>query len=70
VEHPDVAAGMAALAAGRHEAALTHLLDAVRSVEPRLREDVRDTMLGIFRELGEHHPLSTRFRRRLARAIY
>jgi putative thioredoxin len=37
---------------------------------PDLRDDLRGAMLGVFAELGEHHPLSTRFRRRLAQALY
>lgn len=69
VDQPDVSAGLAALARGQVEAGLTHLLDAVQ-VAPRLREDLRATMLGIFAELGDQHPLTVRFRRRLARALY
>jgi putative thioredoxin len=69
VDQPDVAAGLAALAQDRLEPALTHLLDAL-STAPDLRDDVRDTMLGVFAELGDQHPLTIRFRRRLARALY
>lgn len=70
VDQPDVAAGMAALARGDHEQGLTHLLDAIGVAGPELRDDLRGAMLGVFAELGEHHPLSTRFRRRLAQALY
>jgi putative thioredoxin len=69
-DQPDVAAGMAALARGDHEQGLTHLIDAVALAGPDLRDDLRAAMLGVFAELGEHHPLSTRFRRRLAQALY
>lgn len=68
-DQPDVLAGLTALGQGRIEPALTHLLDAVR-VAPELRDDLRATMLGIFSELGEQHPLSVRFRRRLAQTLY
>jgi putative thioredoxin len=70
VDQPDVAAGVAALGRGDHEQGLAHLLDAVRVAGPELRDDVRAAMLGVFAELGEHHPLSVRFRRRLAQALY
>ncbi|MGE3138643.1 MAG: tetratricopeptide repeat protein [Thermoleophilia bacterium] len=69
-EQPDISAGMAALARGDQEQGLTHLLDAVTVAGPELKDDLRATMLGVFAELGEHHPLSVRFRRRLAQALY
>lgn len=69
-DQPDVVAGLAALERGDTELGLTHLVDAVRVAEPGLREDLRSTLLGVFAELGEHHPLSSRFRRRLAQALY
>jgi putative thioredoxin len=70
VDQPDVAAGLAALERGQVEQGLTHLVDAVRVAGPELREDLRAALLGVFAELGEHHPLSVRFRRRLAQALY
>ncbi len=70
VNQPDVQAGLAALERGQTEQGLTHLLDAVRVADPALREDLRQALLGVFAELGEHHPLSVRFRRRLAQALY
>jgi putative thioredoxin len=70
VDQPDVQAGLAALDRGQTEQGLGHLLDAVRIAEPELREDLRQALLGVFAELGEHHPLSVRFRRRLAQALY
>lgn len=70
VDQPDIAAGLAALGRGDHEQGLTHLLDAILVAGPELRDDLRATMLSVFSELGEHHPLSVRFRRRLAQALY
>ena len=70
VDQPDVIAGLAALDREQVEAGLTHLLDAVRVADPTLREDLRAAMLGVFAEMGEHHPLTVRFRRRLAQALY
>lgn len=69
VDQPDVAAGFAALDRGLVEQGLGHLLDAVRTQEA-LRDDLRATMLGVFDELGQHHPLTIRYRRRLAQALY
>jgi len=69
-EAPDVAAGLGHLRAGRYEPALTHLLDAVRAAAPGDRETLRAAMVGVFTELGEHHPLTVRFRKRLAQALY
>ncbi|HTI33829.1 MAG TPA: tetratricopeptide repeat protein, partial [Miltoncostaea sp.] len=70
VDQPDVVAGLAALERGDTEQALTHLLDAVRVAGPELRDDLRSAMLGVFAQIGEHHPLAVRFRRRLAQALY
>ena len=67
---PDVDAGLAALARDDREAALTHLLDAVRALDGQARDDARLTMLGVFGELGDQHPLTVRFRKRLAQALY
>ncbi len=70
VDAPDVAAGLAALDRGDPEAALTHLLDAVRGSDGELRDTVRAAMVGIFGDLGDQHPLTVRFRRRLSQALY
>lgn len=70
VDAPDVAAGLAALERGDREAALTHLLDAVRGSTGELRDTIRAAMVGIFGELGDQHPLTVRFRRRLSQALY
>ncbi len=70
VDLPDVAAGLAALDRGDREGALTHLLDAVRITSGPVRDTVRGAMIGVFRELGDQHPLTVRFRRRLSQALY
>ena len=68
---PDIQAGLAALDRVDPEAALTHFLDAIRGTPPKseLRDLLRDTMVGVFRDLGDQHPLTMRFRRRLSQAI-
>lgn len=70
VDQPDVSAGLAALERGQAEQALGHLVDAVRLGDADLKERVRALTVGIFAELGDQHPLTTRFRRRLAQALY
>jgi thioredoxin len=66
-ELPDVAA---ALEHGDHETALEHLLARVDDAEPETRDRVRRLMVTLFRDLGQDHPLSERYRRRLAAALY
>jgi putative thioredoxin len=71
IDTPDVQAGLAAWEAGLSEQALTHLLDAVRGTTDADRRDtLRAAIVGMFGELGEHHPLTARFRKRLAQALY
>ncbi len=69
-DNPDIAAGLAALDREDREAALTHLLDAIRTTNGDIRDQVRQTMVGVFNELGDHHPLTAKYRRRLAQALY
>ncbi len=66
-KHPDV---LAALEAGDHERALSLLLDQVGSADGDERERIRELMVAVFGELGSEHPLTVRFRRRLATALY
>jgi len=66
-EEPEVAD---ALEAGDYERALSLLLDEARSANGDRRTRVRELMVAIFRELGQDHPLSVRYRRRLATALY
>ena len=70
LDNPDVAAGVAAWERDDREGALTHLLDAIRPSQGDLRDTIRAAMVGIFRELGDQHPLTVRFRRRLSQALY
>jgi putative thioredoxin len=71
LDHPDIQAGLAAWDAGRSEQALAHMLDAVRgTTDPERRELLRAAIVGMFGDLGEHHPLTVRFRKRLAQALY
>jgi putative thioredoxin len=66
-EHPEV---LAALEAGDHERALTLLLEQVAGAHGDERERIRELMVGLFQELGTDHPLTVRFRRQLATALY
>ena len=67
-ERPEL---LAALEADDHERALELLLAEVRE-EPdaERRDELRRLMVALFDELGPEHPLSTRFRRQLAAALY
>jgi putative thioredoxin len=69
-DRPDVVAALAAIRRDDPEGALTHLLDALRAAAPEERDDLRLAMIGVFRDLGDQHPLTTRFRRRMAQALY
>jgi len=68
----DEAAGpaLAAIEAGDTERGLQLLLDAVRAASGDTRDRLREVMVGIFRDLGQDHPLAQRFRRELAQALY
>jgi putative thioredoxin len=60
-----------ALEAGDEERALELLLAEVREeTDPERRDELRRLMVALFDELGPEHPLSTRFRRQLAAALY
>jgi putative thioredoxin len=63
VEDPDL---RSALAAGDYERAFELLLARVDE-DP---DGTRTVMVELFRELGQEHPLTVRYRRRLATAIY
>jgi thioredoxin len=66
-EFPEV---LGPLAERDYERALEWLLAAALEAEPDRRERIRDVMVRIFKELGQDHPLSTSYRRRLASALY
>ena len=55
---------------GQAEAALAALLDAVRESPGETRDKARALMLDVFRLLGDDHPLTTRYRRDLTRALF
>jgi putative thioredoxin len=65
--------GLDALAAGDHEKALEQLMTALENVDgedEELRGQLRRIIVGTFNELGNDHPLSREYRRRLATALY
>jgi thioredoxin len=59
-----------AVEAGDYERAFELLLEEVVGAEPDRRDEIRRLMVALFGELGAEHPLSTRYRRRLATALY
>ena len=67
-ERPEL---LEALAAGDHEGALELLLSEVRDeADAERRDELRRLMVTLFEELGPEDPLSVRFRRQLAAALY
>jgi len=66
-ERPEVAE---AVEAGDHERAFELLLDEIPEADPERREAIRRLMVALFGDLGAEHPLTTRYRRRLASALY
>jgi len=65
VEDEEVAA---ALRDGDYERAFETLL--ARIADPATREPARKTMVELFGELGQEHPLASTYRRRLAALLY
>ena len=63
---------VAAARAGEHETAFELLLDAIAAAgdDREQRDRLRELMVALFLELGQEHPLSLRYRRRLATALY
>jgi len=61
---------VAALEAEEYERALEALLAEAQTSDPERRERVRELMVAIFQGLGQDHPLSVRYRRQLATALY
>ena len=66
-EFPEI---LGPLAEGDYERALEWLLGEVAEGEADRRDRVREVMVAVFQELGQEHPLSTAYRRRLATALY
>jgi putative thioredoxin len=61
---------LAALEAQDYERALERLIGEVAGATPERRDEIRRLMILIFDELGQEHPLSQHYRRRLASALY
>jgi putative thioredoxin len=57
-----------ALTAGDYERAFGILLE--RATDPEKREEARQVMVALFGELGQDHPLSTQYRKRLAAVMF
>jgi putative thioredoxin len=66
-EFPEI---LGPLAEGDYERALEWLLATAADSDSERRERIREVMVAIFQELGQDHPLSTSYRRRLATALY
>jgi putative thioredoxin len=64
---PDV---LAALEAGDDERTLELLVAAVVDAEGAERQRLLELTVGLFRDLGDEHPLTMRYRRRLSAALY
>jgi putative thioredoxin len=69
-ERDDATDVVAALEAGDHERALELLLARIEDADAERRDRIRGWMVALFGELGQEHPLSTAYRRRLAAALY
>jgi thioredoxin len=53
-----------------YEQLLERLLTEISATDPERREEIRKEMLAVFEELGPEHPVTVRYRRRLATALY
>ena len=53
-----------------YEEVLERLLAEIADADADRREEIRRQMLAVFEELGPEHPLTVRYRRRLATALY
>jgi thioredoxin len=53
-----------------YEEVLERLLAEIADADVDRREEIRRQMLAVFEELGPEHPLTVRYRRRLATALY
>jgi putative thioredoxin len=66
-ELPEV---VTALEQDEHERALELLVDAISAAQGDRRERLLDLTVGLFGDLGHEHPLTMRYRRRLAATLY
>jgi putative thioredoxin len=53
-----------------YEQLLERLLAEISEADEQRRDQIRRQMLSVFTELGPEHPLTVRYRRRLATALY
>jgi putative thioredoxin len=67
---PALGPGLNALEAGETERGLQLLLDALAGADGAVRDRIRQVMVGVFADLGQDHPLSAEYRRRLSSALY
>jgi thioredoxin len=62
---------VAAVRAGELETAFDHILDEIgATTDSERRGQLRELAVALFQDLGQEHPLSLRYRRRLATALY
>jgi putative thioredoxin len=66
-EFPEI---LGPIAEGDYERALEWLLGEVESADTELRKRIREVMVALFDQLGQDHPVSAHYRRRLATALY
>ena len=66
-EFPEI---LGPLAEQDYERALEWLMSEVAEAEPERRKRLREVMVAIFEELGQHDPVSESYRRRLATTLY
>lgn len=59
-----------AVEAGDHERAFELLLDEILNADPDRREAIRRLMVALFGDLGAEHPITAKYRRRLASTLY
>ena len=67
---PVLGPGLSALDDGDTERGLDLLLEALAGAPPDVRDRIRKVMVGVFTAIGQDHPLSQEYRRRLAAALY
>jgi putative thioredoxin len=53
-----------------HEQVLERLLAEIPTADAGRRDDIRRQMLAVFEDLGPEHPVTIRYRRQLATALY
>jgi putative thioredoxin len=61
---------VAALEDGDHERALSLLLERAATAQKAARDEIRRFMVAVFEDLGQDHPLSNEYRRKLAAILY